>query len=373
MSEAQHILKIGCLGGLKYPPQSLWPEADRCSFDAALQQGDVFDDEAGAGAHWSFGTRRHAESGYGRWLAYLRDHIAGALDEPPIERLTRDRIRAFIAVLRDEVRMTTAASIIDGVYQTARIMAPDRNWDWLRRYQRRLQNEAEPLNRYPALTPTPETYAFGIELMERAKAAPAATHLLNEITYRNGLVIALLSLWPIRRRSLSSLTVDRHLKRSVAELTLCLYPEDTKSKREEAFAIPSELRPFVEHYLSHVRPRLMRAGQPGAYDHNAFWVSQRGTPLSADRLYASVRREISGAFGKPMGLHDFRRSAATTFAIERPELARLIPSVLQHSTIDVADRHYKLAGSAKAARRFTKSMSALQDEVAPSDDYWTTD
>jgi integrase/recombinase XerD len=288
-------------------------------------------------------------------------------------RLTRERVRAFIAVLRDEVRMSTAASIVDGVYQTARIMAPDRDWDWLRRFQRRLQNEAEPLNRYPALTPTPETYAFGIELMEGAKAAPSVTHLLNEIKYRNGLVIAILSLWPIRRRSLASLTVDRHLIRSVAGLTLCLYPEDTKSKREEAFAIPSELRPFVEHYLSHVRPRLMRAGRPGAHDHNTFWVSQRGTPLTADRLYASVRREISGAFGKPMGLHDFRRSAATTFAIERPELARLIPGVLQHRTIDIADRHYKLAGSAKAARRYAKSLSGLQEEAVPKDDYWNSE
>ena len=231
MSEDQNISELGRLGGLKYPPQSHWPESDRLAFDAAFQQGDVFDDEAGAAAHWSFGTRRHAESGYGRWLSYLRDHVAGALDELPIERLTRERVRAFIAILRDEVRMSTAASIIDGVYQTARIMAPDRDWDWIRRIQRRLQNEAEPLNRYPALSPTPETYAFGIELMERARAAPSATHLLNEITYRNGLVIAILSLWPIRRRSLASLTVDRHLIRSVAGLTLCLYPEDTKSKR----------------------------------------------------------------------------------------------------------------------------------------------
>jgi integrase/recombinase XerD len=373
MSEAQHILKSGCLGGLKHPPQSHWPEPDRRSFDAAFQQGDVFDDEAGAAAHWSCGTRRHAEIGYGRWLAYVRDYVTGALDEPPIERLTRERVRAFIAVLRDEVRMSTAASIVDGVYQTARIMAPDRDWDWLRRFQRRLQNEAEPLNRYPALTPTPETYAFGVELMERSKAAPSATHLLNEIMYRNGLVIALLSLWPIRRRSLASLTVDRHLIRSVAGLTLCLYPEDTKSKREEAFGVPSDLRPFVEHYLGHVRPRLMRAGRPSAHDHNAFWVSQRGTTLTADRLYASVRGEITGAFGKPMGLHDFRRSAATTFAIERPELARLIPGVLQHSTMDVGDRHYKLAGSAKAARRFTKSMSEVWDGPVPKDDYWKTD
>ena len=117
----------------------------------------------------------------------------------------------------------------------------------------------------------------------------------------------------------------------------------------------------------------MRAGRPGGHDHNAFWVSQRGTPLTADRLYASVRREISGAFGKPMGLHDFRRSAATTFAIERPGLAQLITGVLQHSTMDVADRHYKLAGSAKAGRRFTKIVSELQDGVVPRDDYWKTD
>jgi len=167
MSEDQHVLELGCLGGLKHPPQSLWPESDSRAFDAAFQLGDVFDDEAGAAAHWSCGTRRHAEIGYGRWLAYLRDHVAGALNEPPIERLTRERIRAFIAVLREEVRMSTAASIIDGVYQTARIMAPDCHWDWLRRMQRRLQNEAVPLNRYPALNP----YARDLCIRYRADEA----------------------------------------------------------------------------------------------------------------------------------------------------------------------------------------------------------
>jgi hypothetical protein len=69
-----------------------------------------------------------------------------------------------------------------------------------------------------------------------------------------------------------------------------------------------------------------------------------------------------------MGLHDFRRSAATTMALEQPEQASLIPAILQHSGFDTSDRHYKLGASAKAGKRFAGRMTNLHE---PADDgFW---
>ena len=36
--------------------------------------------------------------------------------------------------------------------------------------------------------------------------------------------------------------------------------------------------------------------------HDAFWVSQRGIPLTADAIYQIVRRRSREAYGLPMGL-----------------------------------------------------------------------
>ncbi|VVS96159.1 hypothetical protein [Rhizobium sp. EC-SD404] len=55
-----------------------------------------------------------------------------------------------------------------------------------------------------------------------------------------------------------------------------------------------------------------------------------------------------------------------------PEEAEKWKSLNQEEIYDVADRHYKLAGSAKATRRFAERGSGLQDEAAPRDDYWKT-
>jgi integrase len=360
------------LGHLQHPPFVLWPEQDRSAFEAVFARDGIFDDEEGPGAHLSAATRRHIESGYGRWLAFLRDHEPHVLDQPPLSRIERTRVTRFVRSFPETVRLTTVVSIIEGLRYAARLMDDGEGWEWLRRLHRRLTAEAVPLNRFPNLTPTPDTYHLGIKMMERASTAPAAAHLLNEVAYRDGLVIALLSLWPIRRRSLAALTVSRHIDLSRDGIVLRLHPEDTKARRAEAFTVPADLLPFLRRYLSLIRPALMRMGKPNARDHDALWVSQRGSPLTADRLYASVRRQVVQEFGRPMGLHDFRRSAATTMAVERPNLAPLIPGILQHNGPDVADRHYKLARSAEAGRRFVKRMNNFHAAATERDEFWET-
>jgi hypothetical protein len=236
-------------------------EEDRLVFEAIFARDDVFDDEAGPGAHLSAATRRHIESGYGRWLAFLRDHEPHVLARAPLERIERARVTRFVRAFPANVRLTTVASILDGLRYAARLMDDSEEWEWLRRLHRRLKAVAVPLNRLPNLTPTPDAYHLGIGIMEDTSNPSAAPHLLNEVAYRNGFVIALLSLWPIRRRSLAALTVDRHVDISHDGIVLRLHPEDTKARRAEAFKVPDDLLPFLRRYLSQVRPKLMRSGK----------------------------------------------------------------------------------------------------------------
>ena len=43
--------------------------------------------------------------------------------------------------------------------------------------------------------------------------------------------------------------------------------------------------------------------------------------------------------GKAMGLHDFRRAAATFLAMDAPEKIGLIPGLLPHDSPEVNERH----------------------------------
>ena len=121
-------------------------------------------------------------------------------------------MRAFIDQLSAEIRPTSVAIAADNLYYAARLIAPKTDWAWLKSLKSRLAARAQPEDRFDRLVPPWRTLDFGIELMDEALKLPITGHKQREIQYRDGLLLALLSLWPIRRRSIAALTVSRHLE-----------------------------------------------------------------------------------------------------------------------------------------------------------------
>jgi integrase len=337
---------------LKHLPVSEWPEADHKAFRSVYEPGDVFDDTAGPGAHLSDGSRRMIRCIYRRWLGFLNAKYPDDLSIPPAERITPERVRGFIEDLIADTRASTVAIASARLYDAARLIAPTTDWSWLRSIKSRLASCARPMDRFDRLVPPVQTLIFGIELMDTALTLPLSDSKQREIQYRDGLFLALRSLWPIRRRSITGITVSRHLEFDDAGMNILLHPSDTKAKRAESFRIPEQLLPYLMHYLKEVRPVLV-----GSCAHDGFWASFRGTPLSADRIYAMVRARVTAKFGKAMSLHDFRRAAATFLAVDAPEKIGLIPGVLQHASPDVGAHHYNLSRSVQASRRFAVHLA----------------
>jgi integrase len=343
---------------LKHLPLAQWPEADRAAFEAAYAPGGIFDDARGPGSHLAEGTRRMTRTVYRRWLSFLRERHPGDLLLAPLERITPVRVRTFIEHLSQEVKPTTLAIACDNLLYAARLFGPHRDWSWLKVLKVRLHAQARPEDRFLHLVPAWQTLDLGIRLMNTAVRRKDTQHMAREILFRDGLLIAVLSCWPIRRRSISALTVSRHLEFIDGGLYLILHAEDTKSKRSESCRMPDELVPYVQRYLNEVRPRLLRGRS-----HDALWASYRGRPLVAGRIYDMVRRETSKAFGKPMSLHDFRRAGATFLATIAPDQVGLIPALLQHASPEVSERHYNLARSVEASRRFAGHLAQTRDKL----------
>src|SRR5262249_49229288 len=131
---------------------------------------------------------------------------------PPAERITPGRVRAFVEHLHAEIRSTSAAMVIGHVYTGARLIAPKAEWTWLRSVKSRLVCRAQPLDRFDRLVPPLQTLNFGIELMDAALTLPTSGHKQSEIQYRDGLLLVLLSLFLLRRRSIAALSVHGHLE-----------------------------------------------------------------------------------------------------------------------------------------------------------------
>jgi hypothetical protein len=232
-------------------------------------------------------------------------------------------VRAFIDHLSAQIGPSSVAMAANRLYAAARLIAPTSDWTWLRSIKARLASRALPQDRFHLLVPPLQTLNFGIELMKSAHALPIDGHKQREIQYRDGLLLALLSLWPIRRRSLAALTVSRHLEFDDAGVNILLHPTDTKSRRAESFRVPEQLLAYFMHYLKGIRPLML-----GHSEHDGFWASYDGRRLLGGRLYDIVRARTLSKFGKAMSLHDFRRAAATFLAMDAPEKIGLIPGVL---------------------------------------------
>ena len=265
--------------------------------------GDIFDETAGPGSHLAEGTRRMIEVAYRRWLGFLSAEYPDDLRQPPADRITPARVRAFVEHLDGEVRPTTVAHVIANLYYAARLIDPNRDWRWLKAIGSRLAARGKPINRFDRLVPGARTLDFGIELMDTALDLPATSHWKRHLQYRDGLIIAFLSLWPIRRRSIAALTVDRHLVFDDAGVNILLDAADTKAKRAETLPAAGGARPLSSGAISTKSAPTSSRGRstPG------LWPSKKGGPTSGGRIYDVVRTRIIEKFGKDMCLHDFRR------------------------------------------------------------------
>ena len=258
---------------LKHLPPAQWPAADHAAFEAAYAPGGTFDDARGPGAHLTEGTRGIIRTTYRRWLAFLTECHPDDLLLTPVERITPQRVRAFIEHLSLEVGLTSQAIACGSLLYAARLFAPQKNWDWLRSLKRRLHVQARPEDRFTRLVPGWQTLDLGIQLMDTAVNSSCSPHMAREILYRDGLLIAVLSCWPIRRRGISALTVTRHVELINGGLYVLLHAEDTKLKRPESCRMPEYLVPYFLRYLHEMRPRLLRGR-----NHDGLWASYRGHP-----------------------------------------------------------------------------------------------
>ncbi|GAB2206644.1 hypothetical protein ROS1_34610 [Roseibium sp. ROS1] len=338
---------------MKHLPIEQWPVEDLKALTGAFEPGDIFDEDLGAGAHLSEGSRRKITFSYRRWLGFLKEHDPAALGAPLAERVTRDRVRAYVNDLAPTNRPTSIAIQIEGLFLAIRLMYPSRNWSWLQQIGYRVAANGRPLDRFDRLAPPWRVLDLGLDLMDTADELQGRTHKALEVQFRDGLLIAILSLCPLRRRSLAALSVSGHFLKTADGYALLLPAEDTKAHRSEEICLPGLLTPYLERYLSDIRPKLLRADP-----HDMFWVSWRGRPLCDAQIYDKFRYLTGKAFGKGMALHHMRRSAATHLAIDCPDKVGLIPAVLQHKKMETSEAHYNLANSARASSSYVSLIKS---------------
>ena len=148
---------IGLMRKLKHLPLDKWPMADIEAFTKAYEPGDIFERHAGPGRSPSRGHPQDDQTAYRRWLGFLTEHYPDDLLKPPADRITPERVRAFIEHLSAEIRATSVANAVDNLCYAARLIAPKRDWRWLAALKGRLAARAQPEDRFDRLVPPWQT------------------------------------------------------------------------------------------------------------------------------------------------------------------------------------------------------------------------
>ena len=335
-----------------------WPSQDRAIWREALVAGDLLD-EGGSRSNYSDASNRKAEKGYGRFLTFLvrsnnLDPVQASAD-----RITPANVKAFVDHLRDLGNSTqTLMGRLQELGEMTVVFAPDRDWRFINRMAAKIRSGHAPArDKQAKLVLSDDLLDLGIRLMETATTE--STPRLRAISYRDGLIIALLALDPLRRKNFAALELDRTLLRVGDAWTIVIPAAETKTHDPIETLFPEFLVPMVERYLVEHRPIL--AGLVNRWSSSvgqALWVSSHVSPMTEMAIYDRVRARTEAAFGRRVNLHLFRDAAATTMAIEDPEHVRLAASLLGHRSFATTERYYRQSRRLEAHRRFASVISS---------------
>jgi hypothetical protein len=214
-----------------------------------------------------------------------------------------------------------------------------------------------PLQGFSASEPASDQgVPLGTALMDRIVANTEAANnisITDAMHYRNGLIIALLAIVPVRRRTLTALRIGKHLVQCGDLWTLDIPAEDSKTKRPLGYVISAEQSARIDLYLNKFRPRIS-----GAAMHDYLWASNRGRPMRGGIIYATVRCSTRKAFDFPVNLHRFRTAAATFLSMQDPENVRSAKDLLGHASFATTEKHYIMAQSRLAGRALARAIQA---------------
>jgi integrase len=194
--------------------------------------------------------------------------------------------------------------------------------------------------------------------MDRAVAdANAAGHIrkTHALQHRDGLVIALRALIPLRRRTVAALRIGKQLVKTGDLWALDIPAADTKSRRALDYPISREMSARIDVYLEQFRGHI-----PGADKHTGLWPSNKGCPERPNSIYNAVHKRTKKAFGFGVSLHRFRHAAASFWSTHDPVNVRGVKDLLGQASFATTEKHYIMAQSRLAGRALARAIEGTR-------------
>ena len=335
-------------------PPCDWPTAEReiwtqaCFAAQRLRPG-------GAAARMKASTRTSLVRAYGYLLEFCLRNGALNQDAEAGAHVTPEIIEAFVQDLHDRVGSVTRASYIGKIRRTVTILAPDRDLVWLHEIEGDLRYEARARPKYHRIVSSDRLLALGLELIRRGETSNHLTDLARARLVRDGLMIALLALCPIRLRNLAELRIGQQLRRIGEIWWIILEAAETKTGHPDERPVPEILSAHIDRWLGHWRTLFRKPA-------DAFWPSIKGGPLAYTYVGHIITETTLRELGVAVNPHLFRDCAVFTVATAAGDRMGIASGLLQHTDPRTTEKYYNKGASIGAVRRYQHILDQLMGD-----------
>ena len=337
-NKSSNVAKIRSL------PIEFWPEADRNAWLSACQPSQRLK-RGGAGSHLKPITLSDLARRYGYFLDFMNRR--GLLDPNKAAggHVTPENVDTYLEELTARVGSVTVQGSIYKLRRACELVDPTCDMSWLADVEKDLAMVMRPRSKANRWVLTEVLIEAGLTLIAEAESSRKMSNLGQARRVRNGLMVAMLAMHPIRLKNFADLEIGRNFVEIKGSWWIVLSASETKEDRPDERRVDDLLQPALDRYLKKYRPFLARADQSTA----TLWLSSNdGASMSysgVERVLTEVTRATVGVAVSP---HLFRTAIASSAAIHGGANPHLASALLHHTDPHVTEAHYNRASSNSA-------------------------
>jgi integrase/recombinase XerD len=347
-------------------PVSAWSAQDREALRRATTRG-LRRERAGRAARWRPPTVKIMIDAVGSFLAFLGPSSTDVAEAGLAILCTEDRVLAWLMAMQERHHAAhTITFRVTGLQRGCEVMYPFTDWRWLREIVADLPdgNQESRLRRMAKVRHSRELLELGVRLITNSLTDRFLRPHLRYVQARDGMMIAFLSLRPLRVGNLFKLQLGVHLTRQEdGRWRIHIADGETKNSETIDMILPKDIALLLERHLKVDRPALLSRRPLGTDEADYLWISEDGLPLT----YAGVRTRITEqtleAFGVAISPHRFRDASASTIAMEMPAEMDMALPLLGNRDPKTIEAHYNMATTLQAAQKLSQSLTALMHEL----------
>jgi len=329
-------------------PIELWPDTDRQAWLSARRPSERLK-RGGTGSHMKAITLDDLARRYGYFLDFMSRRALLDADTAAGAHVTSDNVDAYVAELNRRVGSVTTYGSIYKLRRACELIDPARDLSWLAETEKDLALVMRPRSKSDRWVLTEVLVEAGLTLIAEAENSRKMSKLGKARQVRNGLMVAMLAMHPIRLKNVAALEIGRNLVEIKDSWWIVLSASETKEDRPDERRIDDLLKPVLDRYLKKYRPWLAGADKSTA----ALWLSSNdGNSMTYDGVARAITETTRATVGVAVSPHLFRTATATSAAIHGGAKPHLASALLHHTDHRVTEAHYNRASSLSAAQSY---------------------